>query len=48
MKPLIGDDAKHSNEIVFQTQYSLKFKKLKLKLRCFVEITGSEDTGVRS
>ena len=48
MKPVIGDDAKYSNEIVFQTQYSLKLKKLKLKLKCFVEITDSEDTGVCS
>ena len=34
--------------IVFQTQYSLKLKKLKLKLKCFVEITDSEDAGVCS
>ena len=31
MKPLIRDDANYRNEVVSQTQYSLKIKKLKSK-----------------
>ena len=48
MKPLIRDDAEFRNEVASQTQYSLKIKKLKLKLKDFVEKTDSEDTEVRN
>ena len=46
LKPLIRDDAEFRNEVVSQTQYSLKIKKLKLK--DFVEKTDSEDTEVHN
>ena len=46
LKPLSRDDAEYRNEVVSKTQYSLKIKKLKLKLKDFVEKTDSEDTGV--
>ena len=48
LKPLIRDDAEFRNEVASQTQYSLKIKKLKLKLKDFVEKTDSEDTEVRN
>ena len=48
LKPLVRDDAEFRNEVVSQTQYSLKIKKLKLKLKCFVEKTDSEDTEVHN
>ena len=48
LKPLIRDDAEFRNEVVSQTQYSLKIKKLKLKLKDFIEKTDSEDTEVHS
>ena len=46
LKQLIRDEAEFKNEVVSQTQYSLKIKKLKLKLEDFVEKTDSEDTKV--
>ena len=46
LKPLSRDDAEYRNEVVSKPQYSLKIKKLKLKLKDFVEKTDSEDTGV--
>ena len=48
LKPLIRDDAEFRNEAVSQTQYSLKIKNLKLKLKDFVEKTDSEDTEVHN
>ena len=48
LKPLIRDDAEFRNEVVSQAQYSLKIKKLKLKLKDFVEKTDSEDTKVHN
>ena len=48
MKPLIRDDAEFRNEVVSQAQYSLKIKKLKLKLKDFVEKTDSEGTKVHN
>ena len=45
---LIRDEAEFRNEVVSQTQYSLKIKKLKLKLEDFVEKTDSEDTKVHN
>ena len=48
LKPLIRDDAEFRNEVVSQTQYSLKIKKLKLKLKDFVEKTDNEDTEVHN
>ena len=48
LKPLVRDDAEFRNEVVSQTQYSLKIKKLELKLKCFVEKTDSEDTEVHN
>ena len=48
LKPLVRDDAEFRNEVVSQTQYSLKIKKLKLKLKNFVEKTDSEDTEVHN
>ena len=48
MKQLIRDEAEFRNEVVSQTQYSLKIKKLKLKLEDFVEKTDSEDTKVHN
>ena len=43
---LIRDEAEFRNEVVSQTQYSLKIKKLKLE--DFVEKTDSEDTKVHN
>ena len=48
LKPLIRDDAEFRNEVISQTQYSLKIKKLKLKLKGFVEKPNSEDTEVHN
>ena len=48
LKPLIRDDAEFRNEVVSQAQYSLKIKKLKLKLKDFVEKTDSEGTKVHN
>ena len=48
LKQLIRDEAEFRNEVVSQTQYSLKIKKLKLKLEDFVEKTDSEDTKVHN
>ena len=48
LKPLIRDDAEFRNEVVSQAQYSLKIKKLKLKLKDFVEKTDSEGTEVHN
>ena len=48
LKPLIRDDTEFRNEVVSQTQYSLKIKKLKLKLKDFIEKTDSEDTEVHN
>ena len=46
LKPLIRDDAEFRNEVVSQTQYSLKIKKLKLKSKDFVVEIDSEDAEV--
>ena len=48
LKPLIRHDAEFRNEGVSQTQYSLKIKKLKLKLKDFIEKTDSKDTEVHN
>ena len=48
MKPVIRDDAEFRNEVVSQTQYSLKIKKLKLELKDFVKKTDSKDTEVHN
>ena len=48
LKQLIRDDGEFRNEVVSQTQYSLKIKKLKLKSKDFVEETDSEDTEVHN
>ena len=47
-KLLITGDAEYRNEVVSQIQYSLAIKKLKLKLKYFVEKTDSEDTEVHN
>ena len=48
LKPLIRDDAEFRNEVISKTQYSLKIKELKLKLKDFAEKTDSEDTEVHN
>ena len=48
LKQLIRDDGEFRNEVVSQTQYSLKIKKLKLKSKDFVEETDSEHTEVHN
>ena len=46
LKQLIRDDAEYRYEVASQTQYSLKIKKLKLKLKDSVQKTDSEDKRV--
>ena len=44
VKHLISDDTEYRNEVVGQAQYSLKIKKIKLKLQRYVEKVDSEAT----
>ena len=46
--PLIKDDNEYRNELVTQTEYSLKIKKLKLKLQSFTTKSDSENTENRN